>query len=454
MEAIIKTVRSQLQQKREQLASLKEKITSLKEQAISIEKEEKELCNLLQSLTQNLETASEPIETSTNTQKQPESVTSTSKTQQSSSPSPGEKEFMKREEDIEKILQNSSHGKQKWYVIFNGPFRGIYNDWAIASTHIIGKSVSHKSYLTKEAAEKALGESYKTVTTEEVQKSQQFVSLNQHLQSQTAKLNAINKMKNVPTTSEREEMRRPSVENFQRLWDSLISYNDVHTTMMFYPKKRDTGPKAVFFPQASSRDVYDYFIHGLVDSLYFHGSNPRELQEFPPKVQNTIKVYNDLFAKGREVYLKMHSSFPIFNRERKLVVPSITIAQLRVSNQDYPSKDVNMKPTTPTLDDLALSLFRVYTGSSKIGSGPGRTKKVRINYYSKNFLIYSHFQEKINEVQIKALADFEDQFKTFSGLLAPLREDLNQLLCGYLSRTPRHHCQYCDKGINIPMTEV
>ncbi|GJX28089.1 enzymatic polyprotein [Tanacetum coccineum] len=74
---------------------------------------------------------------------------------------------MKQEEDIEKILQNSSYEKPKWYVIFNGPFRGIYTDWATASTHIIGKSVSHKSYLTKEAAEKALEESYKTIATEE-----------------------------------------------------------------------------------------------------------------------------------------------------------------------------------------------------------------------------------------------------------------------------------------------
>ncbi|GJT89858.1 enzymatic polyprotein [Tanacetum coccineum] len=359
MEAIIKTVQSQLQQKREQLASLKEKITSLKEQAISIEKEEKELCNLLQSLTQNLETTSEPIETSTNTQKQPEPVTSTSKTQQSSSPSPGEKEFMKREEDIEKILQNSSHGKQKWYVIFNGPFRGIYNDWAIASTHIIGKSVSHKSYLTKEAAEKALGESYKTVTTEEVQKSQQFVSLNQHLQSQTAKLNAINKMKNVPTTSEREEMRRPSVENFQRLWDSLISYNDVHTTMMFYPKKRDTGPKAVFFPQASSRDVYDYFIHGLVDSLYFHGSNPRELQEFPPKVQNTIKVYNDLFAKGREVAVQSPPTILSLVLARPLIPNTLQLYQTRVRRpRDIePNSMSHQRNHQPSKNHLMVNLW-------------------------------------------------------------------------------------------------
>nr|GEV04194.1 hypothetical protein [Tanacetum cinerariifolium] len=107
--------------------------------------------------------------------------------------------------------------------------------------------------------------------------------------------------------------------------------------------------------------------------------------------------------------------------------PSVTIAQLGVSNQDYPSKDLNMEPTTPTLDDLALSLFKVYTGSSKIGSGPGRIDK--------------------------ALSDFEDQFETFSGLLASLPEDLKQLLWGYLSRTPSHHCQYYSEGINIPMTE-
>ncbi|GJR61723.1 hypothetical protein Tco_1503885 [Tanacetum coccineum] len=156
-------------------------------------------------------------------------------------------------------------------------------------------------------------------------------------------------------------MKGPSFEIFmQRLWDSLISYNDVHTTMMFYPKKRDTGPKAVFFPQASPKDVYEYFIHGLVDSLYFHGKQSK---------RNTKE----------------------FHRSSK--------------------------------------------GSSKIGTGPGRTEKVRINYYSKNFLIYSHFQEKINEVQMKALADFEDQFENFSGLLAPLPEDTKQLYADLYKNT-------------------
>ncbi|GKC34260.1 enzymatic polyprotein [Tanacetum coccineum] len=197
------------------------------------------------------------------------------------------------------------HGKPKWYVIFNGPLRGIYTDWATASTHIIGKSVSHKSYLTKEATEKALIQSYKTIATEEVQKSKQFVSLNQHLQSQTAKLNAFNRMKNIPTTKEKEEMRRLIVENFQRLLDSLMNYNEVHTTMLFYPKKRrNIGPKAVFMPEASPKDVYDYYVHGLVDTVYINGETLRELQEFPPKVQSIIKGYKEIFTRGRELFLK------------------------------------------------------------------------------------------------------------------------------------------------------
>ncbi|GKC91383.1 enzymatic polyprotein [Tanacetum coccineum] len=235
---------------------------------------------------------------------------------------------MKREENIEKILQNSSHGKPKWYIIFNGPFRGIYTDWEIASTHIIEKSVSHKSYLSKEAAEKALEESYKTITTEEVQKSKQFVSFNQHLQSQTAKLNVVSIMKNIPTTREKEEMRRTTVEKFQRLLDGLINYNEVHTTMLFYPKKRrNIGPEAVFFPKTPPKDVYDYFVHGLVVTVYNNGETLKELQEFPLKVQSIIKGYKEIFARGRELFLKMLSSYLIFDKEQKILVP-----QLGVSN--------------------------------------------------------------------------------------------------------------------------
>ncbi|GJW77710.1 hypothetical protein Tco_0139392 [Tanacetum coccineum] len=300
-----------------------------------------------------------------------------------------------------------------------------------------------------EAAEKALEESYKTIATEEFQKSKQFVSLNQHLQSQTAKLNAFNRMKNILTAKEKEEMRRPTVENFKRLLDSLINYNEVHTTMLFYPKKRrNIGPKAIFFPEASPKDVYDYYVHGLVDTVYINGETLKELQEFPPKVQSIIKGYKEIFARGRELFLKMRSSYPIFDKEQKLLVPSITVAQLGVSYKGYQDKDEKIECTPPTIDDLVYSFMEVLAGSSKIGTGPRQKDKIKINYCSRNLLIYLKFQERIDEVQLKILSDFEDQIELFSGLLAPLPEDLKQRLCRYMTRNTRHHCCYCSEGTN------
>ncbi|GJX26413.1 hypothetical protein Tco_0232709 [Tanacetum coccineum] len=134
-------------------------------------------------------------------------------------------------------------------------------------------------------------------------------------------------MKSISTTREREEMRRPTDEKFQRLLDSLINYSEIHTTKLFYPKKRrGIGPKAIFFPEASPKDIHDYFIHGLIDTLYINDNNLKELQEFPLRIQSIMKSYKEVFSRERELFLRMHSSYPIFDREQKLLVPSITVA--------------------------------------------------------------------------------------------------------------------------------
>nr|GEY07182.1 hypothetical protein [Tanacetum cinerariifolium] len=211
--------------------------------------------------------------------------------------------------------------------------------------------------------------------------------------------------------------------------------------MLFYPKKRrNIGPKAVFMPEASPKDIYSYYVRGLVDTIYINGETLKELQEFPLKVQGIIKGYKEVFSKGRELFLKIRSSYPIFDKEQKLLVPSITVAQLGVSNKGYPGKDEKIECAPPTIDDLVYSCMEVLAGSSKIGRGPRQKDKIKINYCSKNLLIYSKFQEKIDEVQLKVLSDFEDKIELFSGLLAPLPKDLKQQLCSYMTRNTRHHC--------------
>ncbi|PWA54470.1 reverse transcriptase [Artemisia annua] len=143
MEGILKQAQHHLQQKREQVISLEKQLTIARE-------EEEKLANTVQYLTQT--TTSESTSESTPSASKPSTPIKSrpSKTQESESPSSRKNEFIKIEEDVEEIVQNSSIGKQKWYVIFNGPFKGIYSDWALASPHIIGKSGQpQKLYITR-----------------------------------------------------------------------------------------------------------------------------------------------------------------------------------------------------------------------------------------------------------------------------------------------------------------
>ncbi|PWA86820.1 Enzymatic polyprotein [Artemisia annua] len=462
MESITKQIKHQLQQKGEQRISLEKQL------AIII-KEENELFNSLQFLTQTSSSGSaaesiekpSPLKPSSSKQSMSGSTRkvtpSTSKTQASYSPQPKKSEFTKMEEDVEEILQQSSIGKQKWYAIFNGPFRGVYRDWAIASSHIVGQNVTHKSYPTKEAAEIALKELYKTVATEEVQKSQRFTSLNQNLAEQIAKINAAKRIKSIPTTREREEMKKPTTEKFQKFWDSLINYNETHTTMSFYPVKQRIGPRAIFFPEAAPIDIYNYFVHGLLDTLYIGGEDPKETQKFPSRAQNinlkelqefpisvrkTIKSYSEVFAKERPLFLKTCSSYPIFGGDQELLVPSITIAQLGISNGEPPDRD-EIPATTPSKDHLVTALAGVFFESLRLGTGRGQSQKIKINYCSDNLLIYSKFTERISEQQQEVIAKFEEPFEKFTGLLAALPDDYKMSLCRHFSKIPRHSCEYC-----------
>ncbi|OWM87709.1 hypothetical protein CDL15_Pgr016405 [Punica granatum] len=63
---------------------------------------------------------------------------------------------------IEKIVRNSVKAK-KFYAIFNGPMKGIYDDWSKAAPFVTGnKSILHKSYDSMEAAKEALQEAEKS----------------------------------------------------------------------------------------------------------------------------------------------------------------------------------------------------------------------------------------------------------------------------------------------------
>jgi hypothetical protein len=66
------------------------------------------------------------------------------------------KSQIKRRNPIEEIKISKP---KKWYVVFNGPFSGIYDDWFKAAPHCQKiPGVIHEAYATKEETEKTLKE--------------------------------------------------------------------------------------------------------------------------------------------------------------------------------------------------------------------------------------------------------------------------------------------------------
>ncbi|PWA55815.1 Ankyrin repeat-containing protein [Artemisia annua] len=266
---------------------------------------------------------------------------------------------------------------------------------------------------------------------------------NLKLQEKSPKINPIDLLRSIPTTREREEMKKPTVEKFQRLWDSVIHYDEVQATKSFYPSRRPIGPKVVFSPGTTPTDVHEYFVHGLVDTIYTDGTTIWEFQEFPMQVQNIIKTYNALFARNRPLYFKLHSSYPVFdNNDHKLLVPSITLSELGVSNEIYPPKNEprdDLPPAIPSSQNLVDALAGVFFASLKLGTGTRQKADIKISYSKNNMLIYSNYSKgTIDEEQLKVLADFEEPFEKFTEPLSILPEDFKIALCQKLFHISRH----------------
>ena len=180
-------------------------------------------------------------------------------------------------------------------------------------------------------------------------------------------LNAKIALKAIMSTKEKEAMKKPTAKTFAKLWDSLVSYTEVHELMGFYPVARRCGPKAVLLADLTDpMTLWEYFIHGFIDTIYLEGSNLHCISEFPTNVQTIVRQYKTRFAKQeRGLFIKLHSSYPLFDEESQLLVPSITFANMGISNGSKPTKD-DLPHDAPTEEHLLYALSGVYLAASRI----------------------------------------------------------------------------------------
>ncbi|XP_010549188.1 PREDICTED: uncharacterized protein LOC104820443 [Tarenaya hassleriana] len=390
MEGIIKTIQNQISQKDNQIKIIQENLSKLFE-----EREE-----LIKSLNIIIKaTGGTPVEENKK-QEQAESDKVTLPT------------------DI-KVEEKPN----KWYAIFSGPFRGIYADYAIFSQHTNGKKVSHQAFQTKEEAQKALNESYKTMAQKQpVEPRAQLPSMK------------IPKIAQIPTTQEKEALKKVTLEKYQSYWASLVDYKEKHTTMGFYPKMARTGPKAIFIGEANPLLAFDYLQHGLVDSIYT--DSMRIFEEFPRKMKPIIRNYFERFAKERTIFMKIKSSIPIFGKDK--IIQSHAVIHLGVAKGELPPRDD--APDYEILDDLeAHSLLEVFKASRRILAD----SDIKVNYASSNVLMITYNKETISKEEMQAVVDFELDFYHLEGKFAGLEESIKEQLCSFLMRYDDHKCTIC-----------
>lgn len=309
---------------------------------------------------------------------------------------------------------SSSSFRRKYYVIFNGPMEGIYDEWHKCAQFINGQSnIIHKSYNTLAEAKEAL-ESSKVQRSSIRNSKIQSLNYRETLVSQPErKLPVIGKIPNaritnIATRSEKEILKQPSFEKFKECYNQLANYSEKDKIFNFYPVIRlGNVPKAVTLPGSSPLQVAQFFIHGLLDTIYL--TNFSEISELPSGINQAIKIYKNKVANDREMFAKFYSSYPIF-RNSEIIIPSFSVIQLGVSNRQYPSIDI------PKKHELSQELMDEQTGKCLAGllgitSQKNNKSTIKINYWKPpTIIIFSAHNHIIDERGLEALAAFEASF--------------------------------------------
>lgn len=228
--------------------------------------------------------------------------------------------------------------KKEYYVIFNGPMKGIYDEWHKAAQHIHGQpSIIHKKYPTIEEAKKALGGSYAAITNAPASPKNSKVLLGRFKTPSTPTIDSIH------TIESKMKALKVTQKKYNDYMEILYNYKDQHKLLHFYPKYRDSiGYKAIILPEASSLTTYELFKNGLADTIYF--SNPKILNDFPERIKQTISNYFKRFAKERPCYIKLFSTHPTFSIQGEEDMPSYSVLQIGISNGDMPLMDTLHMP--------------------------------------------------------------------------------------------------------------
>ncbi|UTQ50654.1 MAG: 55.9 kDa viroplasmin with coiled-coil domain [Plant associated soymovirus 1] len=332
--------------------------------------------------------------------------------------------------------QDEVDPRKKYYVIFNGPNAGIYKDWHIANSYIQGRQVTHKSYPTYVEAQKAFDESRPTWAKAAAKLPQPNEQIRKMVNLNPRARDIIS---NIPTRQSILEQRKPKANEFTAMWASIVEWTEEEgVTSGFYPSER-ISPKAVFIQGSSPALVYKYWINGLTDTIYL-SDNLKEIGDFPQRYIEAVTNFRRFAAKEKPLFISSFSSYPAFNEDGTLCVPSICIDKIGVFNGDYIPR--GEPQYTELTDELYVyRLCQVFDESRKITF----SKKFKVNYVGPHNIVYSLAGREPSPEMLKHFLRIEEPFLNLGGIFRNFPEADRRLICKEMKTVKDHNCSLCNE---------
>ncbi|RYR40005.1 hypothetical protein Ahy_A09g045662 [Arachis hypogaea] len=304
---------------------------------------------------------------------------------------------------IAEIIKKSTQDK-KYYVIYNGPMKGVYDAWEKAAPFTHQSRIIHKGgFLTLEEAKESFRE-YEALHPEQTLKRADKAPI------QTQRTGII---RNIPTRAEIKEKKRICRTNLRETLNIVLNWTEEKRAILgYYPIAKEQLTK--LFPA------------GFVDAV--------------KRFKNMIDNVNP-----RDISLKFTNSQPIFNEEEECLVPAHQVIFMSVFPGNFQPIDQIQDLTIYSHEGrLASTLARVFERTQKIT----KESHTRINYKSRNTLLVSSKRNEIEEREMRLLVEFESAFYNLSRLLEKLPEGIKRNLCYLIKDRQNHKCQLCTSEIS------
>lgn len=422
MESRLKSVRNLLFQKKSQLEATKNKLRLFEEEIKRMEAEEQQLLTAM-GQTSIKESAEEQ---------------------------PAEKPKLQKEEKPDEEKQrlkeviNTSYPKEdkkkKWYVVFDGPQKGVYTDWGVVQHIVKGKTYGHKAYSEERDARAALDLAYRTMLQA---KNKEII------RDEPQKMKVIPKIPQILTEAQKAELRRLTGAKFATMVSKLTQYREGNRFENYYPARTDQGAKAVILPGANSELVHNFVSCGLC-RMIFLSKDLGELKGLPANIQKAVSLFKKNVSKEQNLVLKFQSSLPWITEDQTVTLDPLSIIFISTvrdnteegsSSLTYPS--LYEDPRAPEEKDVFRSIEGIISRVLAFKNGA----KVFVNYRSIVTMMLSSSKAEAKPEVLKEIQKFIKPFEIlqeppFSRISKELRTRLCELVKKF-SKQIDHTCTTC-----------